>query len=274
MVNLLRKIPGFRSGSLWKGAIASVFYLLCLLILLVFLFPVEPTKPSLDQTQNIIESAIPSAEVEPVDQMVVVARVVDGDTIKLESGEVVRYIGIDTPEIVDPRKPVQCYAQEASVKNKELVEGKEVRLEKDVSETDKYSRLLRYVWLGDTLVNELLVKEGYAQSSSYPPDVKYQDRFIQAQNEARENNLGLWGPVCTETSEVVNKSPAVSPQPIASPTPQVKALPATGGSYTCNCSKICAQMSSCDEAQYQLNVCGCTARDADHDGIACDADCQ
>lgn len=80
-----------------------------------------------------------------------VVRVIDGDTIEIEGGDRVRYIGIDTPETVDPRKPVQCYGQEASNKNKELVEGKTVELEKDVSETDKYGRLLRYVWLGDML---------------------------------------------------------------------------------------------------------------------------
>ena len=276
MANLLRKIPGFRSGSLWKGAIASVFYFFCLIIFLAIISPSKPSKPAStpNQQSSIAEPASPSAEVKPIDQIVIVARVVDGDTIKLESGEVVRYIGIDTPEIVDLRKPVQCYAKEASAKNKELVEGKEVRLEKDVSETDKYGRLLRYVWLGDMLVNEVLVKEGYAKSSTYPPDVKYQDRFTQAQSEARTNNMGLWGPTCTETSEVVNKTSVDIQQPIASPTPQAKVIPAAGGSFTCDCSKTCTQMSSCDEAQYQLNVCGCTARDADGDGVACDSNCQ
>ncbi len=64
-----------------------------------------------------------------------------------------RYIGIDTPETVDPRKPVQCFGVEASNKNKELIEGKMVRLEKDITDRDKYSRLLRYVWVGDAFVN-------------------------------------------------------------------------------------------------------------------------
>ena len=124
---------------------------------------------------------------------VLVTRVVDGDTIEIEGGQKVRYIGIDTPEVADPRKPVQCFGKEASNKNKDLVEGKRVRLEKDVSETDKYGRLLRYVYSGNIFVNELLVREGYAFSSTYPPDVKYQDLFNKAEKEAREANRGLWG---------------------------------------------------------------------------------
>src|SRR3989338_7848179 len=117
-----------------------------------------------------------------------VTRVVDGDTIEIEGGERVRYIGIDTPETVDPRKPVQCFGVEASNKNKELVSGKRVRLEKDVSETDQYGRLLRYVYVGDTFVNLVLVQEGFAYSYTYPPDVKYQNQFTEAERIARERS--------------------------------------------------------------------------------------
>jgi len=66
-------------------------------------------------------------------------------------------------------------------------------LMKDVSETDKYGRLLRYVWLGDQMVNETLVKEGFAQVSTFPPDVKYKEKFLEVQKFARENKIGLWG---------------------------------------------------------------------------------
>lgn len=121
-----------------------------------------------------------------------VTRVVDGDTIEIEGGEKVRYIGIDTPETVDPRKPVQCFGVEASKKNKELVEGKTVRLEKDITDKDKYSRLLRYVWVDDLFVNLELVKQGFASSYSYPPDIKYQKEFLAAETEAREAERGLW----------------------------------------------------------------------------------
>ena len=121
-----------------------------------------------------------------------VARGVDGDTIELEGGQKVRYIGIDTPETVDPRRPVGCFGKEASTKNKALVEGKNVRLVKDISETDKYGRLLRYVYVGDIFVNEYLVREGYARASSYPPDVRYRDLFREAEADARINKRGLW----------------------------------------------------------------------------------
>lgn len=204
-----------------------------------------------------------------------VVNVVDGDTIKIETGETVRYIGIDTPETVHPNKPVQCYGKEASDKNTALVEGKVVELEKDISEKDKYGRLLRYIWIGDMLVNETLVREGYAQSNTYPPDVKYQDRFLAAQKLAREEQKGLWGEVCASATLQPTSKPtqaATTTNTGASPT----SAQSSGGSgtYACNCSKTCGQMSSCAEAQYQLNVCGCAARDADHDGIACDSDCQ
>jgi len=128
----------------------------------------------------------------PTVGLVRVARVVDGDTIEIEGGEHVRYIGMNTPETVDPRRPVQCFGKEASNKNKELVEGKDVRLEKDISERDKFGRLLRYVYLDKMFVNLELVKEGYAYATSYPPDIKYQDLFRKAEREAREQKRGLW----------------------------------------------------------------------------------
>ncbi len=128
-------------------------------------------------------------------QMALVTRVVDGDTIEVEIDGMeykVRYIGIDTPETVDPRRPVGYFGKEASAKNKELVDGKIVRLEKDINETDKYGRLLRYVYVGETMINRELVRLGYAKASTYPPDVKYSSLFMQAEREARENKVGLW----------------------------------------------------------------------------------
>lgn len=123
---------------------------------------------------------------------VLVSRVVDGDTIELSTGQKVRYIGMDTPEVVDPRKPVQCFGKGASLENKKLVEGKMVRLEKDVSETDKYGRLLRYVYVGDLFVNDYLTRNGFAYVATFPPDVKFAQQFKNAQEEARINKRGLW----------------------------------------------------------------------------------
>lgn len=138
-----------------------------------------------------------------------VTRVIDGDTIEIEGGERVRYIGIDTPETVDPRKTVQCFGVESSKKNKELVEGKTVRLEKDITDRDKYNRLLRYVWLDDTLINLALVQGGFAHSNSYPPDIKYQDKFVTAQKEAREAKVGLWNACSQESSTATVLKPQI-----------------------------------------------------------------
>lgn len=131
-------------------------------------------------------------------EKVLVTKVIDGDTFKIENGNTVRLIGIDTPETKDPRKPVGCFGKQASSETKRLIDGKTVILQKDVSETDKYERLLRYVYLpveNDQLlfVNDYLVREGYAKVLTYPPDVKYNERLRLAETEAREAGKGLWG---------------------------------------------------------------------------------
>jgi len=118
-----------------------------------------------------------------------VTRVIDGDTIVIDSSQKIRYIGMNTPEI----ETSECYATEASEINKNLVLGKEVRLEKDVSETDKYGRLLRYVYVGDTFINNELVKDGSAKVETVKPDVKYESEFVTWQKFAKVNKLGLWG---------------------------------------------------------------------------------
>jgi micrococcal nuclease len=142
-----------------------------------------------------------------------VKRVIDGDTIQLENGQKVRYIGINTPESVDPRRPVQCFGKEASKRNKELVEGKVVRLEKDVEDKDKYGRLLRYVYLpSGAFINYELVKQGYASVYTFPPNVKYVNKLQQAQKYAREKNLGLWAKCNKKIATIFKASstPAVS----------------------------------------------------------------
>lgn len=137
-------------------------------------------------------SGIIPAEVAP-DGTVLVAKVVDGDTFQLEGGETVRYIGIDTPETVDPRRGVQCFGPEASKANKALVEGKRVRLVSDVEDRDKYHRMLRYVYLPDgTFVNLELARQGFAPAYTYPPNNAHTEEFRQAAREAREAKRGLW----------------------------------------------------------------------------------
>ncbi len=125
------------------------------------------------------------------EEIFIVKKVIDGDSIVLESGQEVRYIGINAPEL-----PNGCFAQEATNKNKELVEGKQVRLEKDVSETDIYGRLLRYVYLDSLFINDYLVRNGYAYDFAYAPDIKLQEQFAKAEEKAKESRQGLWGDIC------------------------------------------------------------------------------
>ena len=180
----------------------------------------------------------------------VVAKVIDGDTIELADGRKLRYIGIDTPETVDPRRAVGCFGPQASAKNRELVLGKEVILEKDVSDTDRYGRLLRYVYLDGVMVNDLLVRFGFAQASSYPPDVKYQEKFRTSQAQAKQEQLGIWGQAC-----------ALSPQQ--------SSQPATGTNTTCPTS--CRQAAAMGMQQIEKNhPCYHSSLDGDGDGIACE----
>jgi len=111
----------------------------------------------------------------------VVLRVVDGDTIELSDKRKVRYIGVNAPEMTDKRAEILCFAKMAKAENQKLVEGKTIEMEKDVSETDKYDRLLRYVWIDNQMVNETLIKEGLAKTATYPPDVKYKQLFLDAE---------------------------------------------------------------------------------------------
>ena len=129
-----------------------------------------------------------------------ITSVVDGDTIKVSingTAETLRLIGMDTPETVDPRKPVQCFGKEASNKAKELLTGTKVRLEKDSTqgELDKYGRTLAYVYREDGLFyNKHMIEQGYAHEYTYNTPYKYQAEFKTAQKSAQENLRGLWSP--------------------------------------------------------------------------------
>jgi micrococcal nuclease len=117
-------------------------------------------------------------------EIATVKRVVDGDTIELSDNRIVRYIGINTFEMNDKRKDMLCFAKMAKIENEKLVLGKNIEMEKDISEMDKYGRLLRYVWINGEMVNLLLVKNGFAKTATYPPDIKYKDLFLEAENTA------------------------------------------------------------------------------------------
>ena len=135
-----------------------------------------------------------------------VTRVIDGDTIQLQNGERVRLIGIDTPETryspklerdarrtEKDRETIIAMGEEATQFTRGLAQGKRVRLEFDAEKRDIYKRLLAYVYLPDgRMLNAEIIKEGWGQIYTFPPNVKYVDLFLKLQGEARENNKGLW----------------------------------------------------------------------------------
>lgn len=144
-----------------------------------------------DDASSATQTMAPASKSPPgVKECGDVIRIIDGDTIevRLSDGQVrrVRYIGIDTPERYE-----DLYTEATRV-NAGLVDGKEVSLIKDVSETDRYGRLLRYVYVGESFINAELVKQGYAAAATYPPDVEYADYFVKLAAEARDKGVGLW----------------------------------------------------------------------------------
>lgn len=136
-----------------------------------------------------------------VEERGMVTKVIDGDTIEVEflGGELalVRYIGVDTPERAKENTSAECFYQEATKRNEELVAGREVRLVRDVSSVDQYGRLLRYVYVGEDFINLRLVAEGYAVSVTFPPDVARVEEFKKAELAARNSGAGLWA-ACQE----------------------------------------------------------------------------
>lgn len=204
-----------------------------------------------------------------------VLNIVDGDTIDILVDGVemrVRYIGMDTPEV---HSGVEWLGAEASAANAELVEGREVVLEKDVSETDQYGRALRYVWVQDgsgwLLVNLELIRLGFASITTYPPDVKYVDAlYVDAQDEAQAAGLGLWGAA----------PPTPAPTPVPAVVAPVPLVPQTGceASYPGICIPIGSADLDCGEIQWRRfavvwNVPNPDPHgfDGDQDGIGCES---
>lgn len=181
--------------------------IIALIVFLISAYQVIIAPQSSEEKNNQIKAPLPTVA-EPTavlgDQITSasvsaqVIRVVDGDTVRVSlNGEekTIRLIGMNTPETVDPRREVQCYGKEASEKAKELLTGQEIYLESDDSqgETDKYQRLLRYIWLTDGMnFNKLMIAEGYAYEYTYDLPYKYQAEFKTAQLTAQESKKGLW----------------------------------------------------------------------------------
>lgn len=203
-----------------------------------------------------------------------VIKVIDGDTITVKINgktETIRLIGIDSPESVDPRKPVQCFGKEASDKAREILIGKKVSLEYDSTQgdKDKYKRLLRYVFLEDgTNFNKLMISEGYAHEYTYNTQYKYQDEFKEAEKNARENNRGLWAQgACLIPSQESQGSQVL--------TPTINTInPDYSGNFSCAGKTKCTEMANCEEATFYLNNCGVSRLDGDKDGVPCETLCR
>lgn len=149
-------------------------------------------------------------------------RIIDGDTLVVTVAgrdARVRLIGVDTPEI---GQRGECFGQQAAVFVTGLLPlGTPVRLEQDVSERDGFGRLLRYVWMPDgTMLNQHVVRQGYAVAKAYPPDTRYQQRFVEAEQEARLARRGLWG-ACAVADRPAGIGAATAPN-------SVPLLPADG----------------------------------------------
>ncbi|MEK7558561.1 MAG: thermonuclease family protein [Patescibacteria group bacterium] len=193
-ITILRKIVAFL-------VVLSVFFLGR-----EFLNKTPAQVESVSQVSAVVEKTIEKIlkKEKIVGDWRTVRRVIDGDTIEVESSlgtkQKVRLLGINTPETVDPRRPVQCFGKEASAYTKEVLLGKSVRLETDASQDkiDKYGRLLAYIFLDNgTLFNKKIIEDGYAYEYTYRLPYKYQKEFKEAEALARSEGMGLWAPgVC------------------------------------------------------------------------------
>ena len=147
--------------------------------------------------QELIEDVISEVLTEEVIEDGTVTRVVDGDTLKVSIGgeeQTVRLIGVDTPESVDPRRPVECFGEEASEFVKQRVEGERVKLVTDStqSDRDRYDRLLRYVYTGDEMLNREIIAEGYGFEYTVGKKHLFADEFRELEERAKNQEIGLW----------------------------------------------------------------------------------
>lgn len=211
------------------------------------------------------------------DATATVTRVVDGDTIEIspsvEGRSRVRLIGMDTPEVHFGTQP---YGPEASDFAKQELEGEEVGLELDVQKIDPYGRLLAYVYVPDgKMFNETLLEEGYAQVATFPPNVKYTDRFLEAQRKARTANRGLWGLSTGKLCQQTNRGNGIGggcsdSEPESQPEDYSDSSVSSASGEDSNLD--CASFETHDQAQRVLEQDPSDPHylDGDGDGVACE----
>lgn len=199
--------------------------------------------PTASNNEPVSGNNIPPVEplADTSNGLVKVTRIIDGDTIEIETGERVRLICMDTPE-----RGEAGYI-EASNYLQSLILGKEVRMEKDISETDKYGRLVRYIYSDGLFVNEKMVLEGFAKAYPYNPDITLCPQIIEAEEEAKKEKKGIWDVTLVDT----------------------------GSDYVCDSNYYnCGDFSTHTEAQAVFEACGAGdvhRLDRDGDGIACES---
>ena len=213
---------------------SNIFVFISAIFISISMIGCSNSQVALKENNNKsgIESNIEQSDSTDLDSKFISARVIgvtDGDTIKVDvNGEQqkVRLVGVDTPETKHPSKPVEYFGKEASDYTATTLSAKTVYLQKDVSSTDRYGRYLYYVWLSkpssvepskeeviEKMFNAQLVSNGYAKVYTYPPDVKYDSIFLELQQNARAQNLGLWGESGQSVDNIPNNSSAQGETP-------------------------------------------------------------
>lgn len=246
-----------------RSTLLTAAFLLLIVLGVRALPKAEVLNPTIVPQLSAAAAADPAAATSPSSARTYsVTKVIDGDTLIIDmdgTRTTLRLIGLDTPETVDPRKPVQCFGAEASAKAKQLLEGARVALEYDSSqgELDKYGRTLAYVRLEDgTLFNEYMIAEGYGHEYTYALPYKYQAAFRAAESDAREKKKGLWADdACADVRA-----------------PQTKV---SAGAYVCDRNAYnCSDFAKRSEAQAAFDACGPTdvhKLDSNGDGEVCES---
>jgi len=246
----MKKENWFKKHPIWTGVI--IFFVF---VFLVGILTEESEHKQLESSgqaikdfseqENITQEETP--KIIPPKEYFLVTRVIDGDTIEIEGGERVRFICINTPETGE-----YIYLEAKNFVT-DILLYKEVKLVKDVTDRDKYGRLLRYIYLEDgTFVNEQIVRVGYGVAYPYGPDTSLCPLIENAEREAREDEIGIW-----EIEEEEPEEPDID--------------------YVCSTNVYnCGDFNSHSEAQYVFEYCGGLSNDihrmdGDNDGIACES---
>jgi len=233
-----------------------IFLMMGIFILLII---INSFLPKEETGQTILELGEPEFSQKIIEEVYfTVTKVIDGDTIEIETGERVRLICMDTPEKGgEGYKEVKDYLED-------LILYKKVKLEKDISETDKYDRLLRHIYLEDgTFVNELMVKEGYAIAYWYKPDITLCPIIQEAEDYAKEHELGIWEREEEEQESEVEEEPEEEQE--------------EPSQYVCDSNFYnCDDFLTHAQAQEVFEYCGGPSNDihrldGDDDGVACES---